>query len=146
MVIFHWVSLGFAFSISVRNGSFWLASCILKLQLFKALSLWSSFTNRTFLSAGHDFGPGVSTLTTELLHHVCLAVYAVCSVPLFFLYVELQITHFKIYPCHYHDRHHNRQICNLQITNCKMFQVSLTTSLLLFLGLLLPLRPLLLPW
>ena len=27
-----------------------------------------------------------------------------------------------------------------------MFQVSLTTSLLLFLGLVLPLRPLLLPW
>ena len=26
---------------------------------------------------GHDFGPGVSVLTTELLHHVCLAVYAV---------------------------------------------------------------------
>lgn len=49
---------------------------------------------------GHQFGPGVSVLTTEILHQICLAIYA----------------------------------------------VSLTTSLLLLLGLLLPLRPLLLPW
>ena len=77
------------------------------------------------MSAGHDFGPGVSTLTTELLHHVCLAVYAVCGVPLFFKYVELQITNFKIYPCHYHDHHHNRQIaiCKLQIANYKFQNV-----------------------
>jgi len=68
------------------------------------VSIYSAAVSVSLLAVlglrGHDFGPGVSTLTTELLHHVCLAVYA----------------------------------------------VSLTTSLLLFLGLLLPLRPLLLPW
>ena len=37
---------------------------------------------------GHDFGPGVSVLTTELLHHVCLAVYAVNILLLFLLFLE----------------------------------------------------------
>ena len=35
---------------------------------------------------GHDFGPGVSVLTTELLHHVCLAVYAVNILLHFFFF------------------------------------------------------------
>lgn len=68
------------------------------------VSIYSAAVSVSLLAVlglrGHDFGPGVSVLTTELLHHVCLAVYA----------------------------------------------VSLTTSLLLFLGLLFPLRPLLFPW
>jgi len=49
---------------------------------------------------GHEFGPGVSPYTTDILHQVCLSVYGIC----------------------------------------------LMTNLLLFLGLVLPLRPLLVPW
>jgi len=78
--------------------------CLARSECVLAVSIYGVATSVALLSVlglhGHDFGPGFSPFTTEILHQVCLATYTVC----------------------------------------------LMTNLLLFLGLLVPLRPLLVPW
>ena len=42
---------------------------------------------------GHDFGPGFSGVTTEILHKTALSVYAVCLVANIILFIGLVLPH-----------------------------------------------------
>ena len=42
---------------------------------------------------GHDFGPGFSNVTTEILHKTALSVYAVCLVANIILFIGLILPH-----------------------------------------------------
>ena len=55
--------------------------CLARSECVLAVSIYGVATSVALLSVlglhGHDFGPGFSPFTTEILHQVCLATYAV---------------------------------------------------------------------
>ena len=67
------------------------ADCVL------AISIYGVSISVALLSVlglhGHDFGPGFSGVTTEILHKTALAVYAVCLVANIILFIGLVLPH-----------------------------------------------------
>ena len=67
--------------------------CLARSDCVLAISIYGVSISVALLSVlglhGHDFGPGFSSVTTEILHNTALSVYAVCLVTNLLLFIGL---------------------------------------------------------
>ena len=67
--------------------------CLARSDCVPAISIYGVSISVALLSVlglhGHDFGPGFSAVTTEILHNTALSVYAVCLVTNLLLFLGL---------------------------------------------------------
>ena len=71
--------------------------CLPRSDCVLAISIYGVSVSVALLSVlglhGHDFGPGFSPVTTEILHKTALSVYAVCLITNIILFIGLILPH-----------------------------------------------------